>query len=527
MNLIKRIEHKTDKEIKELYREFMDLPRNLRFALDFASILLLFFILTAITPPLRYSLLNFFGDTQTIIKVVDSQERLPIIDAKVMINQKEYMSDADGLVKIDGLGFGEQSFDLEKPGYESIQSDLLIEKRENSFEQALQSNGTRVVVEAKQLLSDESVDKFLLKSDAEGGLSAAGTGGRAVMVIPGETTLEVGVEVMANGFMKQNFALSARQGDAQNDLIMVPEGEHYFLASRGGATTVYRSNLDGGRQERLIEPTGFESANSQLFLAPNSEFAVFQAVRRADSVGAQLHLVNLKTKEVKEFDSGFPVWQILDVSDTRVVYVADSGNPSDNKNQRLKTYNFQTGESKELIASPQMSYAVFVGGKVVFAEQIERGSFPGGYLLRQLMSVDGVSGEIKKLSQDATITDIRVVAPDNAQYSQINPQTGAEVKFVYDTGSGLTFQAPVDRPNKQIFKSPFESNYFAWTTSPNSLSFGDGEMNSEKTFTLNNSNLEIKRWPSKDYLIVHSPNNSSATSGMLIRTDNGRSAPLP
>jgi hypothetical protein len=68
----------------------MDLPRNLRFVLDVTIVLVLFLALIAISPALRYTLLNAFGTADATIKVVDSQAGLPIIDARVTIDQQTY-----------------------------------------------------------------------------------------------------------------------------------------------------------------------------------------------------------------------------------------------------------------------------------------------------------------------------------------------------------------------------------------------------------------------------------------------------
>jgi len=344
--------------------------------------------------------------------------------------------------------------------------------------------------------------------------------------VPAETTLELGAEVSASNFLSQKATLNTRDEKINNSLIMVPQGEHYFLASRGGATTIYRSHLDGAQQERLIEPTGFEGADSKFFVTPNAENAVYQTTRRPAST-QQLYLVNLKSKKITEFDSGSPAWQILDVNDTRVVYVADKGNPADNKNQTLKTYNFQTGEVKELIESPAMSFSTAAGGKIVFAELIERGSYPGGFLLRQLLAVNESDGKFEKLSENATITDIGVATPTKIQYTQLNPGNEAEVRFVFDTISGEVRQASVDRTAKTILSSPFEPNYFAWTIGATTLEFGNSEMEVKSAFNFTNPDLRPKRWISKDYIILDSAEGTSGSTGLLIRAETGKSAQLP
>jgi len=527
MKLIRKIEDKTGKGIKELYHEFMDLPRGVRTAIDIGVILILLLTLVLLSPSLKYSLMNGFGAAEVYIKVVDSQTRLPLIDAAVTIDQETLATDKQGMVHVSGVQYGNQKVRIEKTGFETGSYEYVLKDEINGFEAAMTSNGKRVIVEAKQYLSAEPVKSFAVSSTDGSNLTAVGVDGVALFFFQKDTTLEIGAEIKADYFVTQKATLNSRQQNIKNSLTLVPYGEHFFLASRGGATTIYKSLMDGSEQERFIEPTGFEDGSSKLYLSPNGEFAVYESSRRPESGRRQMHSVNLRTKEVKEFDSGVPAWKVLDVNNDRVVYIADAGDPSNNKNQTLKTYSFKAGEIKELIKSPAMSFVAAANGKIVFAELIERGSYPGGYLLRQLMAVNENDGKFKKLSQNATITDVRVVTPTKIQYTQINPSNGAEVRFVYDTVSEETLQASVDRTAKRITPSPFEQDYFAWTIGSTTLEFGSRDVEVKKAYKYNAPDLIPKRWISQDYLILHSFDNNVSSSGLLVRTDNGKSAPLP
>jgi hypothetical protein len=524
MKLIRRIEDKTGKEIKELYHEFMDLPRNARIAIDAGLIFLMFLILASITPALKYTLLNAFGSSDTKIKVVDSQLGLPIFEAKVTIEGREYTTDANGIVDVEGLNFGDHDVAIDKPGYEQVKTSYVLKEESNSFEEAIRSNGKRVTVRAKQYLSGKPVEDFVVRSTDGDNLSAVGVDGIAVLVVPSETTLEIGAKVSAEYYLDKIVSLNTRETKIKNDLILVPSGEHYFLASRGGATTIYKSQLDGSAQERFIEPTGFEGGDSKLYVAPGGEFAVYEAARKPG--GKALNLVNLKTKEVKEFDSGAATWNMIYVDDNQVVYIYDRSDPANDKNQTLKTFNFKTGEAKELFDSRNMQMATHANGKVVFAEMIERGSYPGGYILRQLISVSTESGEVVKLSEDLTVTDIRRINPTKIQYSQINPNNNAVVDFVYDTSADKAYQAQTSNPAREFLASPFAQDYFAWTSGATDLSLGDSEATAESTYSYN-ANLKAKRWINENYLILHSADGSVGSRGLLVYVDSGATGQLP
>lgn len=527
MKISRKIEDKTGKEIKELYHEFMDLPRKLRFALDAAVILVLFLVLVAITPNLKYTILNAFGKANVKIKIIDSQASLPIMDATVKIGDETYTTDVDGIISLEHQELGAHKAVIEKAGYDTLNEEYVYSQSENTFEGAMKSNGKRIEIDATQYLSPETIKRFTVATTDDQKLTAAGVDGDAVIVVPQETTLELGAEVKSDGFMARTVQLSAKGKSPVTKINLMPNGEHFFLANRGGATTIYKSQLDGGEQKRLLEPTGFEGSDSKLYIAPSGKFAVYESSRRPDGGKRQLYLVNTQTGETKEFDSGVPAWQILDVSDRRVTYVAGKDNPADDKNLTLKTYDFQTSEKKELFASRNISFPAALNGRVVLAEQVERGSYPGGYLIRQLLAIDEASGNIDKLSENATITDIRAVTPTKFQYNQINPQSEAEVRFVYDTVENQTFQASVDRPAKQLLASPFEPDYYAWTIGATQLEFGDMEAEAVKSYSFSQPDLKIKQWINKDYMILHNSANAVGTNGYLIRTDSGETAILP
>jgi hypothetical protein len=355
------------------------------FKISFTLILLAGLAAAFVYPDSRYFILNKAGVRASIsLKIVDEQTSQPLKGAAVTIGTVSAVSDPEGNVALNEVLLGEQEMTVTKPAFAEVNKEITIGWGSNPQDElGLIATGTRYTFKVTDFLSSKPIGS----AEANSGEASAkaNEAGEIVLVVPEDEEETIKAEISAEDYRTEEISL--RIGDESvKELVLVPSRKHAFVSNRSGNFDLYKIDIDGKNEQKILDGTGNEREDEISILAhPNLDIVAFVSIRSDERTGngdpiSTLNIVDLITDEVNEIADSERV-QLVDFIDNKLIYIKiqPDTDPENKKRHRLISYDLEAKTEQELASTNYFNDVLAVNGAVYYSPSEYRSNGPVGF----------------------------------------------------------------------------------------------------------------------------------------------------
>lgn len=326
--------------------------RNLTFLVVLVAIAAAFAV-----PQSRYYVLNTAGvRSAASVKVYDQSTGEPLRNAEFSISGATSKTDNEGNARIEQLKLGPTTLSIKKVAYAEVNQPVTIGWGSNPFgDFKLQPTGTQYKLVTVDFLSKKPVKGI----EASSGQATATSNdkGEIVLTVPQGNEDKVEINVTGASYRVEKLQLERDTKDTTN-VELVPARKHAFISKRSGVFDVYKIDLDGKNEEKVLAGTGRERPETMALAAhPSKDFAALVSVRDSNKSKDNKLLSTLTLVDLKDNTSSKVVQseriQLVGWSGDNLIYVkiAD-GEPQDSQNRhQLVSYDVENQTEKELAST--------------------------------------------------------------------------------------------------------------------------------------------------------------------------------
>lgn len=336
-------------------------------------LLLLGGILAAgVVPTSRYYVLNTAGvRSSTSLLVMDESTQQPLKNVKVTVDGQSGVTGDDGRVSIGGLRMGEQQIKFERHAFAELTKTHIFGWGSNPLgDFKLTPTGTQYSF----MITDYVSGKPIAKVEASSADASAFSDekGAIKLATDRKDDSDFEVEIKAEGYRSEKLTIKA--GDtAEKSVNLVLSRKHVFVSKRSGKYDVYKVDIDGKNEERILAGTGTE--RDDIVVVPHPTAEVVAVVSSRDNkrnkdgfLLSTLTVIDLKSNATKSVTVSERL-HVVDWIGSRLVYVqvAEGESTSSPKRHRLMSYEYKEESTKELAASNFFNDVVVAQGKIYYA----------------------------------------------------------------------------------------------------------------------------------------------------------------
>lgn len=417
----------------------------------FAALFIIFVAITLL-PATRYSILNTFGvRVSSSMVIVDDQTRLPLKNINVNFQDKIALSDENGEVSFTDLKLGKSELVISKRGYADTIEQVVLGLGSNPIgEKTIVATGEQFTFVLSDWLSGVSITNAEATSGENS--ASADDNGKIILTIGEENISEVEIDILADGYRTEVYK-SEDLTKEETEVKLVPAKKHTFISNRDGQYDLYSIDIDGKNEEILLEATGKEREVPTIKVNQNNDVIAFTSSRDGETnkdgfILDGLYIVDVNEKSEKRIARSEQL-QVIGWSGDILVYlqVVEGTSAGNDERSKIVSYNYVTGERKDLAAANYFNDVELIGDKLYYAVS----SFAVPESQAKLYVVE-VNGENKNQIVDSQVWNIFRTAYDTLYFS------AAEQKWYRQVGGGLieeVDQQPgpislsfVDSPNK-------------------------------------------------------------------------------
>jgi hypothetical protein len=363
-------------EIDEGSRFFGALKRffgSKAFKISFILILLAGIAAAFVYPDSRYFILNKAGvRASTSLKIVDEQTDQPLKDATVTIGEVSAVSDSDGNVTLNEVLLGDQELIVTKPAFAQASKDVTIGWGSNPLDAlGLIATGTRYTFRVTDFISGQPVDR----AEAVSGEASAkaSENGEIVLVVSEEEKQTINAKVSAEGYRTEKITLKIGD-ESVKELKLVPSRKHAFVSNRGGNFDLYKIDVDGKNEKKILDGTGNEREDEISILAhPNRDIIAFVSIRSDERTKegepiSTLNIVDLNNNGVEKIADSERI-QLLDFIDNKLIYIKIQPNVSteNKKRHKLMSYDLDSKTEQELASTNYFNDVLPANGAIYYS----------------------------------------------------------------------------------------------------------------------------------------------------------------
>lgn len=453
------------------------------------SVLFLAIVAAAVVPTSRYFLLNTAHVRSGMsLLVLDNSTQQPLKNVRVAIGSASGTTETDGRVRLTGVKLGPGVVRIEKRAFAPIEQQVVIGWGSNPLgEFKLVPTGTQYAILVTDYLSGKGVENIEASSGEANALSDKN--GKIVLTME-QPPDQIEAVVKGKGFRQENLSFSADMKTEQS-VKLVPERKEVFITRRSGVYDVYKIDIDGKNEDKVLAGTGSERDDILLLPHPSSEVVAVVSTRGNTRNKDGFLLSSLTIVDLKDNGTTSPAQseqiRLLGWVGDRLVYMqstagASAANP---KRQRLMSYNYTTDENNELFTSNYFNDLGVIGNKIYFAPS---GAYQAGSVGLFSLNADGTNRQ--------TTTTQEVWNFTRVSYEHINLSAGQDW---YDLRLGD--KAPTKLPGQ-----PANLNPRAYVDSP------DGK-----------KSLWVDNRDGKGVLLAYEPETQNE---QILRTQSGLKNPV-
>ncbi len=343
-------------------------------------------------PQTRYYALNAAGvRASTSLKVIDESSGQPLRNVTVRVNDQSGQTDADGMVSLTGVRLGRNDIVIEKHAFAPLAQPHVFGWGSNRLgEFRIKPVGSQYSFTAVDFLSAKPVGKV----EAVSGEASAFSDEKGVikLTMDKKDDLDFEVTIKGEGYREEKLTLKADTKDPVA-VKMVSARKHTFVSKRSGKYDVYKIDIDGKNEQKILAGTGLERDDMVLAPHPTDEIVALVSTRenKRNKDGfllSTLTLIDLTTNQTTNLGTSERI-QIVDWIGSRLVFVVIAEGSSANHPQRhrLMSYDYKDEKKLELAASNYFNDVLVVNGKIYYAPSSMYQQSPDTGLFR--VSADG------------------------------------------------------------------------------------------------------------------------------------------
>lgn len=355
--------------IKSAIKRFWSNPKA-RFAV--LSILVIAIATVAVVPPSRYFALNTLGvRSSTSLRVLDENTSQPLKNVEVSIDGKTSRTDKDGKAKIEKIKLGNQQLAIKKPAFADINQKVVIGWGSNPRgDLKLTAVGSRYTFKVVDFVSDKPAKAVEATSgDAS---ATVNENGEIVLVVADQDEANVDISIVGDNYRTEKINLDVGNKDV-HQVKMVPSRKQAFVSKRSGKYDLYKIDVDGKNEEKVLAGTGTESEDKTVILPNSKSNTIAYVSARADQRNidgfalSSLMIINLDDNNISKIDSSERI-QPVDFIGNKLIYVkiAEGASAADSTRHRLISYDIETEEKKELASTNYFNDILSAKGSIYF-----------------------------------------------------------------------------------------------------------------------------------------------------------------
>ena len=181
------------------------------------------------------------------------------------------------------------------------------------------------------------------------------------------------MSIQANGYRSEQFSMKVGNEDVKK-VILVPSKPHAFVSKRDGTYDLYKAQIDGKNEEKILEGTGNERGDNISLLANTDKNIVAYVSTRTDQRTKDgqaidsLNIINLDDNSIQKVTDSERI-QLIDFVGNRLVYVKiQQGLADDNKTRnRIISYDLDSLKEQELASTNTFNDVISVKGIIYYA----------------------------------------------------------------------------------------------------------------------------------------------------------------
>ena len=347
--------------------------RSKAFKISFTLIFLASIAAAFIYPDSRYFILNKAGvRASTSFRIVDEQTDQPLKGAAVSIGQISAVSDENGDVTLNEILLGEQQINVSKPAFASLSKDVTIGWGSNPIDDlGLIATGTRYTFEVKDFLSG----KPIAGAEASSGEASAKASekGEIALVVSEDEKQTIQAEITADGYRTEKITLQIGD-ESVKKVVLVPAKKHAFVSNRDGKFDLYKVDIDGKNEEKVLSGTGNEREDEISILAhPSRDLIAFVSIRSDERAKdgepiSSLNVVDLNSNEVENVVDSERI-QLVDFIDNKLIYIKVQANSTEEskRRHRLISYDLDSRTEQELASTNYFNDVLAAKGAVYYS----------------------------------------------------------------------------------------------------------------------------------------------------------------
>lgn len=343
--------------------------KSKRFWYMFIMILLLAIGVTAAVPNSRYAVLNAAGvRSAASVTILDETTGQPLKNAEFAIDGTSAQSDKEGVVRLDNLTLGNHELRVKKAAFAEVTRSVTLGWGSNPLgEFKLKPVGTQYRLSVTDFLSKKPIAKVEASSGEASALS--NEKGEIVITIPrAEADKENATIILKGENLREEKRTIALGTENIQPIEMVPARKHAFISKRSGTYDVYKIDVDGKNEQKVLSGTGSEKPEAMaLSINPSKNVAALVSTR-GNAQDSTLTLVDLETNKSKKVAESERL-QMVGWIDDKLAYVKiAAGEKADSPSRhRLIAYTLSSGSERELASVNYFNDIMQVGKSIYYA----------------------------------------------------------------------------------------------------------------------------------------------------------------
>jgi hypothetical protein len=337
-----------------------------------AGILLVALALMLI-PGSRYVVLNTAGvHVSSSLLVLDESTGQPLKNVHVQLGDSSATTDNDGTASLKKVKLGPQTLVVEKRAFASLSKKITVGLGSNPLgDFKLTPTGSQYTFSIIDFLSRKPISKA--EADGNGASAISDDKGNIKLTVDQIDDQKIEVAIKADTYRTEQVKIDPAD-KSNHALRLVPARKQVFVSKRSGKYDIYSAYIDGQDEKLVLAGSGSER-EQDLVLAPHpsAEVVAYVSTRgnQHNSDGfllSNLILINAADNSTSSIATSERL-ELVSWAGDYLVYVEIAAGSSANspKRNRLISYNFRDGTSKELASANSFNDVTAAGGAIYYA----------------------------------------------------------------------------------------------------------------------------------------------------------------
>ncbi len=485
-------------------------------------LMLIAIIVAGIVPASRYFVLNNAGvRSAASINVLDETTGQPLKNVEFSLGGTSGKTDKEGTVKLTGLRLGTQTMSVKKAAFAEVSQPVTLGWGSNPLgEFRLKPVGTQYRITVNDFVSKKPIAKIEASSGQAN--ARANEAGEIVITIPvADIDQEkIEIELTGEGLRTEKIAMPLGKQDVQL-VQMVPARKQVFISKRSGTFDVYKVDVDGKNEEKVLSGSGSERPEAiALSIHPTKNIAALVSARDNSKNKDGYTLSNLTIIDLNDNAATTAAQseriQMVGWIDNKLTYVkiASGASAASADRHRLISYDLDSRTEKELASTNYFNDILMVDKSIYYT--------PASY------NVNGSVGLFKTNadgSNKKTIYDKEVWNLFRTSYDKLSVSMGLEW-FDLAIGTDVLTRASSAPPilKSRVYVNNTDDSVSLWVDERD----GKGVLLSYDTATKADKILQSQsglknpvRWLTNKH-IIYRVNNNQETADYILNTDGGQ-----